>query len=188
MNWRYVAAMYGVMLFWSFCTNAYAVTVDATNNAKLNYASAGGPYDFVNGTIVLTFPVGDPLDPGDSIAVQVYDSNNNLLFSQVNNGPPFPSPLITFGGTLNPVLTTSTFYILLSALAGSVELDSNLGLDVVTLSCGPNTCSEPTFRRAAPSSVESIAATPLPAALPLFVTGLGALGLLGWRKKRKQAA
>jgi hypothetical protein len=30
--------------------------------------------------------------------------------------------------------------------------------------------------------------TPLPAALPLFTTGLGALGLLGWRRKRKQAA
>ena len=29
------------------------------------------------------------------------------------------------------------------------------------------------------------APTPLPAALPLFATGLGALGLLGWRRKRK---
>ena len=29
---------------------------------------------------------------------------------------------------------------------------------------------------------------PLPAALPLFATGLGALALLGWRRKRKQAA
>jgi hypothetical protein len=29
---------------------------------------------------------------------------------------------------------------------------------------------------------------PLPAALPLFATGLGALGLLGWRKKMKAAA
>ena len=28
-------------------------------------------------------------------------------------------------------------------------------------------------------------AAPLPAALPLFATGLGALGLLGWRRKRK---
>ena len=27
--------------------------------------------------------------------------------------------------------------------------------------------------------------TPLPAALPLFATGLGALGLVGWRRKRK---
>ena len=31
-------------------------------------------------------------------------------------------------------------------------------------------------------------ATPLPAALPLFATGLGALGLLGWRRKRKAQA
>jgi hypothetical protein len=31
----------------------------------------------------------------------------------------------------------------------------------------------------------SIHPTPLPAALPLFATGLGALGLLGWRRKRK---
>ena len=30
--------------------------------------------------------------------------------------------------------------------------------------------------------------TPLPAALPLFATGLGALGLLGWRRKRKAQA
>ena len=29
---------------------------------------------------------------------------------------------------------------------------------------------------------------PLPATLPLFATGLGALGLLGWRRKRKTAA
>jgi hypothetical protein len=33
-----------------------------------------------------------------------------------------------------------------------------------------------------------LVATPLPGALPLFATGLGALGLLGWRRKRKVAA
>ena len=33
----------------------------------------------------------------------------------------------------------------------------------------------------------SVSATPLPAALPLFASGLGALGLLGRRKKRKAA-
>ena len=30
--------------------------------------------------------------------------------------------------------------------------------------------------------------TPIPAALPLFATGLSALGLFGWRRKRKAAA
>jgi hypothetical protein len=33
-----------------------------------------------------------------------------------------------------------------------------------------------------------IASTPLPATLPLFASGLGALGLLGWRRKRKAQA
>jgi hypothetical protein len=33
-----------------------------------------------------------------------------------------------------------------------------------------------------------IGTVPLPAALPLFATGLGALGLLGWRRKKKAAA
>jgi hypothetical protein len=32
------------------------------------------------------------------------------------------------------------------------------------------------------------AATPLPGTLPLFAGGLGALGLLGWRRKKKAAA
>ena len=36
--------------------------------------------------------------------------------------------------------------------------------------------------------VVSPTATPLPAALPLFAGGLGALGLFGWRRKRKNAA
>ena len=34
----------------------------------------------------------------------------------------------------------------------------------------------------------SVGTTPLPATLPLFATGLGALGLLGWRRKRKAQA
>ena len=33
-----------------------------------------------------------------------------------------------------------------------------------------------------------VTATPLPAALPLFAGGLGAVGLFGWRRKRKNAA
>jgi hypothetical protein len=35
---------------------------------------------------------------------------------------------------------------------------------------------------------ENPAATPIPAALPLFATGIGGLGLLGWRRKRRAQA
>jgi hypothetical protein len=43
--------------------------------------------------------------------------------------------------------------------------------------------TNPTFTAAAGAT-----ATPLPAALPLFATGIGGLGLLGWRRKRKAQA
>jgi hypothetical protein len=38
------------------------------------------------------------------------------------------------------------------------------------------------------NATDSVATTPLPAALPLFASGIGALGLLGWRSKRKAQA
>jgi hypothetical protein len=37
----------------------------------------------------------------------------------------------------------------------------------------------------APPDFVAVTATPLPAALPLFATGLGAMGLFNWRRKRK---
>jgi hypothetical protein len=38
------------------------------------------------------------------------------------------------------------------------------------------------------SFASDAAVVPIPGTLPLFATGLGALGLLGWRRKRKAAA
>ena len=37
-------------------------------------------------------------------------------------------------------------------------------------------------------TASAVSQVPLPAALPLFATGLGALGLFGWRRKRKAIA
>ena len=57
--------------------------------------------------------------------------------------------------------------------------------------CGPGFGYAMLARLNSGSGVEpniSLEATPLPAALPLFATGLGALGLLGRRRKRKAQA
>jgi hypothetical protein len=38
------------------------------------------------------------------------------------------------------------------------------------------------------ATIETTSNVPLPAALPLFATGLVGLGLLGWRRKKKALA
>jgi hypothetical protein len=52
---------------------------------------------------------------------------------------------------------------------------------------GPTTCAVALSDLVGTKSPE-VSGTPLPAALPLFATGLGGLGLFGWRRKRKNAA
>lgn len=64
--------------------------------------------------------------------------------------------------------------------------------------CNPTTCTATnwTFGDGGSSTFavpvtyfdySGISLVPLPAALPLFATGLGVLGLIGWRRKRKAA-
>ena len=102
-------------------------------------------------------------------------------------------------GTLTPkqeTVTTNTIYeidMLLGAAAstfGSGTTDSVTdSMDPVIYFLNPSDASQfqLLFSDGVGNSPAS-AATPLPAALPLFATGLGALGLLGWRRKRKAQA
>ena len=67
-------------------------------------------------------------------------------------------------------------------LTGGIEPDwLRIGTDIV----GGGSAA-PTFNAA--FSLDGVSEVPLPAALPLFASGLGALGLLGWRRKRKAIA
>ena len=76
------------------------------------------------------------------------------------------------------------------ALLGSVGPNGQLLLAVCSVQ-DPN-CAYQNFSLPSPDVHFTLflefQPTPLPAALPLFVTGLGALGLIGWRRKRKAAA
>lgn len=60
------------------------------------------------------------------------------------------------------------------------------GINTLAFVIEDNGGSNAAFR--AELSATASLATPLPAALPLFASGLGALGLLGWRRRRKAIA
>ena len=61
-----------------------------------------------------------------------------------------------------------------------LEPDGSWSDFILVANDGPNGSAAITFD-------SDPAAVPLPGALPLFVSGLGGLGLLGWRRKRKKA-
>ena len=58
---------------------------------------------------------------------------------------------------------------------------------LITAGSAGSNYSQP-FLVAANVQTAAVAATPLPGALPLFVSGLGALSVMSWRKKRKAQA
>lgn len=78
-------------------------------------------------------------------------------------------------------------YVSGTTLSDTMTFDNatfaSLGLTPGTYVFSWNPVADPTF-----TVQVGVAATPLPAALPLFTTALAGLGLLGWRRKRKAQA
>ena len=69
--------------------------------------------------------------------------------------------------------------------AGTYVIDTFLG------TCGSGDCSSGTYSGTDPqyqTLFTPVSATPLPAAMPLFATGLGLVGMFGWRRRRKVGA
>jgi hypothetical protein len=102
-------------------------------------------------------------------------------FSEIFAGQTFHDNDLTF------TLDADTIYyvnmeIILSGTpfgGGSATLSANID---------PQFFAPPGYTIELSPGIGNVATTPLPAALPLFATGLGAMGLLGWRRKRKNAA
>jgi hypothetical protein len=95
--------------------------------------------------------------------------------------------------TAGDILTVTMFVLASAAVSG---VDSTCGfcliLDYGSAEVDPIIQIDPSSPNASKYSLlfspgigTGPVVTPLPAALPLFATGLGALGLLGWRRKRK---
>jgi hypothetical protein len=73
-------------------------------------------------------------------------------------------------------------------LSGTLLISGNSTLDISTICSGINVLSSNLELSLTVPAGASVSTTPLPAALPLFGTGLGFLGILGWCKRRNVAS
>jgi hypothetical protein len=134
-----------------------------SSGVLINQNDDGGsnvPADSVTGAHFDTF-LQSPLAPGN-YTVSVMQYNNFAVGPNLSNG------FSASGATFTSIFGCSN---------GSF-------CDVTT----DNRTNQWAFDILNVDSGEQVSAVPLPAALPLFATGLGALGLLGWRRKRKAGA
>ncbi len=111
-------------------------------------------------------------------------------------GGSVPAPATQFvavGNNIEFAIPNSYFEGGLTGLANTTYAQNG---DIITLrlsqSLGYSVAGGSTFydvnTRLGEVVLADVSATPLPAALPLFASGLGAMGFIGWRKKRKAIA
>ena len=163
----------------SFSTNVLAGSFTALNSLQPGgihpapgfHTGGNGPVtgQEVQFSVNFTTPFNLPADHYFFVPQVQLDTGDFLWLSA-------PRPIVA-PGTPFPLGVTD-----LQAWARDQFLDPDwlrIGTDIV------GGTSAPTFNLA--FSLEGDQ-TPLPGALPLFAGGLGALGLLGWRRKRKAAA
>jgi hypothetical protein len=146
-------------------SGASALTYDLTLN-NLSGQTVGSGMFTINGTVpssgTSTFSAGAGLT---SLSFSIGGYNFSLANEQ------FFNPSVTFNS---------------GALTGIAYLGSLNGfqLDLGTFNLNYEFLNLANFSGSAGSISDHVSATPLPSGLPLFLTGLVALALFGWRKKR----
>ena len=185
-------AIVAVMCVMSFAPiRAWASPVEVFTLSGVSYSSPSGTlsgtfdYDGTN------FSNIDITATGGNVGGDVFNTNNGsaaiALDVTASNGDTlildFASALPSSGGGMVDVTggTVNSYAEYLAELA-TVLLPPPGNLFYCALAgCGNEYIADA-------GSVSAPGATPLPAALPLFATGLGAMGLFAWRRKRKSAA
>jgi hypothetical protein len=159
------------------------------------------PYDMSSAGV---FTLGDPdqiawaieftsVNPGTG-TIQFFSSSSipKILFASDTFAVPSSPGVVTIIQIINlsPSLTDPFGLVAIKASDGAVFDVTILAFAFGIQSLGAFSGS-PTFESHDFETIEITAPpaeTPLPAALPLFAGGLGVIGLLGWRRKRKQVA
>jgi len=197
-----LAASAGAVILASASASAATVTFASTlnvsddiNNPNIGYASSG-----LNSTLT----VGVPFTISDFIVAGV---NGASFTSQTGNisavfsftGPPGASGGTDSGSIAASVVQTDNHIGITWSDPITVTFTdgTNLLIDLanVDYDCGSgaHACNQKnidiagTFTTVENGRSNALGETPLPAAFPLFASGVGALGLLGRRRKRKAA-
>ncbi len=114
--------------------------------------------------------------PGDTWIMGLADVNSLGSNSFVYG----PQPLLQNG--------TGNFLIDLPAGCNPFQTNCGAGIEAAFAGTGVEIFGPTGLTDLGGLWTTSLTSTPLPAALPLFAGGLGVMGLLGWRRKRKNAA
>jgi len=116
---------------------------------------------------------------GSADVLGTYTSEVTALFGLQNDNPPFNllPAIASFDQILSGGPSDNQSDIISQTLTGSFDINSSGDFFLYASTEGQSSATE-----------LGANGTPLPATLPLFATGLGGLGLLGWRKKQKAKA
>ena len=154
-------------------------TVDFTaSNFSTAVGSTPAPEDPVKGSFTITFDPTMSVSGGTTIS---FNSINIALSAQ----PVFFN--YAAGGELDVCSSSSA-----SPICGITEAENSFELQINDFATSP-TFTGFSYTQSGVDALwdtndGSATVVPIPGALPLFATGLGAMGLLGWRRKRKNAA
>ena len=182
-------AVTGLVAFFGLSGQASANTVITYDIGTMTATYTAGLVDTLTGTFTVDFTanmltafditITGPVTPGGT-SPEVFSTTNSLSSTLVSGQNPTSIPA---GMTLSLVFQNAL---------GTVDLITGANFSAGAVGFFLNSMS--VTGTATPQGVStdittsSVVTTPLPAALPLFATGLGSLGLLGWRRKRKAAA
>jgi hypothetical protein len=183
---RLLGSVFGVLFLFFFATAPTAHADTFQLEFSFNNFTSGAPVDPVSGTIIfdkspINFSVLSVISVDLTIAGHSYSvppvSGSNFLG---------PINLIPFSSVWSDC-SAGCFVSASRDNFGIVWL-TNTGAATNMFYAVPSIANIFESTTASVFSFTPVGTVPLPAALPLFATGLGALSLLGWRRKRKLSA
>jgi hypothetical protein len=160
--------------------NAKAASITLTYDFTVSGLGSVSPVDPWHGTFTITY---DPTATGNSLGT---------LDSFTSNLPASYSPFVFAQYTSHLIIGDNCSPGTCSALT---QTDQAWFWFAIDSNGSPTNFIQASISNASFTNVPvtnnftvTLSPTPLPPALPLFASGLGALGLLGWRRKKKTQA